>query len=132
MMGELKLMEVGYNLIERKLMGKEFEEIKEKMSIIEFLRRLHRRQTINQKISVTGLEEVLLTGPETARYIRGILINSTNTLRTHIIQFPINGELTLNKEPKIRYKSKEISMTPIFGNRIKLKTIGFFHSPPNI
>ena len=131
-MSKLKLMEVGYNLIERNLMGKEFEEIKEKMSIIEFLRRLHRRLSINAKISITGLEEALLTGEETARYIRRILTNSTSMLRTHIIQFAINGELTLNKEPKIRYKNKEIRLTPIFGNRIKTKTIGFFHSPTNI
>ena len=131
-MSKLKLMEVGYNLIERKLMGKEFEEIEEKMSIIEFLRRLHRREAINRKISVTGLEEALLTGIETATYIRRTLVNSIAMLRTHIIQFPINGELTLNREPKIRYRSKEISLTPIFGNRIKTKTIGFFHSPPNI
>jgi hypothetical protein len=131
-MRKLKLMEVGYNLIERKSIGKEFEEIEEKMSIIEFLRRLHRKQNINPKISVTGLEEALLTGTETARYIRRMLIKSIATLRTYIIQFPINGELTLNKEPKIRYRSKEISLTPIFGNRIKPLTIGFFHSPPNI
>lgn len=131
-MGKLKLMEVGYNLIERNLMGKEFEEIKEKMSIIEFLRRLHRRLSINPKISITGLEEALLTSEKTATYIRRMLINSTRMLRTHIIQFPINGELTLNREPKIRYKSKEIRLTPIFGNRIKPKTVGFFYSPTNI
>jgi len=87
---------------------------------------------VNRKIAVIGLEEVLLTGEETARYIRRILVDSTSTLRTNIIQFQINGELILDKEPKIRYKSKEISLTPIFGNRIKPKTIGYFHSPPNI
>ncbi|MEM0500150.1 MAG: hypothetical protein QXY59_03875, partial [Candidatus Korarchaeota archaeon] len=69
---------------------------------------------------------------ETARYIRKILVDSTPMLRTNIIQFQINGELILNKEPKIRYKTREISLTTIFGNRIKLKTIGYFHSPPNI
>ncbi len=131
-MKNLQLMEVGYNLVERKMIGKEFEEIKDKISILEFLRRLHRRQTINQRIAVTGLEEALLAGEETAKYIRKILIDSTSKLRNHIIQFPINGELILNREPKIRYKAKEASLAPIFGNRIKLKTVGFFHSPPNI
>ncbi|MEM2779203.1 MAG: hypothetical protein QXH00_10995 [Candidatus Jordarchaeales archaeon] len=125
-------MEVGYNIVEKSLIGKEFENIEEKISIIEFLRRLHRKKPVNRKIAVIGLEEALLTGEETARYIRRTLINSTSTLRTNIIQFQINGELILDKEPKIRYKSKEISLTPIFGNRIKPKTIGYFHSPPNI
>jgi len=131
-MKSLKLMEVGYNIVEKSLIGKEFESIEEKISIIEFLRRLHRKKPVNRKIAVIGLEEALLTGEETARYIRRTLVNSTSTLRTNIIQFQINGELILDKEPKIRYKSKEISLTPIFGNRIKPKTIGYFHSPPNI
>lgn len=131
-MESMKLMDVGYNLIEAKLIGKEFEEIKEKISIIEFLRRLQRKQMISQKISVSGLGNVLLAGEETLRFIRKVLTSSTNMLRTHIIQFPIRGELTLNREPKMRYRTREISLTPIFGNRIKLKTIGYFHSPPNI
>ena len=131
-MESMKLMDVGYNLIEAKLIGKEFEEIKERISIIEFFRRLQRKQMISQKISVGGLGDALLTGKETLRYIRKVLTSSTNMLRTHIIQFPIHGELTLNREPKMRYKAREISLTPIFGNRIKLKTIGYFHSPPNI
>jgi len=131
-MKDLQLMEVGYNLIERKLVGKEFEEIEAKISIIEFLRRLRGRQTVNQRIAVIGLEEALLSGEKTARYVRNILVESTGMLRAHIIQFPINGELVLNREPKIRYKAKEVSIAPIFGNRIKPKTIGFFHSPPNI
>jgi len=131
-MKDLQLMEVGYNLIERKMVGKDFEEIEDKISIIEFLRKLHRRQTINQRIAVTGLEEALLSGEETVRYIRKILVDSTGMLRAHIIQFPINGEIVLNREPKIRYKAKEVSITPIFGNRIRPKAIGYFHSPPNI
>ncbi len=128
-------MEVGYNLVERKLIGGEYEEIKDKMSIIEFLRRLIRGQTpnlTNLRISVTGFEEALLSGTKTATYIRRILKASTSRLRNHIIQIPINGELTLNRQPKIRYRGREIPLTPIFGNRIKLKTIGYYHSPPNI
>ncbi|MEM0011078.1 MAG: hypothetical protein QW424_01485 [Candidatus Bathyarchaeia archaeon] len=131
-MKSLKLMEVGYNIVEKSLIGKEFENIEEKISIIEFLRRLRRKQPVNRRIAVIGLEEALLTGEETARYIRRILVDSTYILRANIIQFQINGELILDKEPKIRYKSKEVSLTPIFGNRIKPKTIGYFYSPPNI
>jgi len=35
-MKQLKLMDVGYNFVERKHIGREFEEIGEKISIIEF------------------------------------------------------------------------------------------------
>jgi len=123
-------MKAGYNLVEKRSIGKEFEEIKDKMSIIEFCRKLKRNEQIKKMISVTGLEEALALGDEIARYIRGILVNSVGMLRGHIIQFPINGELRLYKEPKIKYKDSEISLTPIFGNRLKQERPGFFHSPP--
>jgi hypothetical protein len=131
-MKKLKLMDVGYNFVERKYLGKEFEEINEKMSIIEFLRRLHRRQAMKPKISVVGLDEVLLSDDKISSYIRSLLVKSIGLLWNHIIQFPINGDLVLNREPKIRYKGKEISLTPIFGNRLVLKADGYFHSPFNI
>jgi predicted regulator of amino acid metabolism with ACT domain len=125
-------MEVGYNLVERKLVGEKFEEIKEKMSIVEFLRRLKQKQPINQTIAVTGFEEILLTGEETAGYIRRILSTSVNQLRAHIVQLIIDGSLIINTEPKIKVPTQEIRLTPIFGNRLTMKTIGYFHSPPNI
>jgi len=127
-----KLMEVGYNLVERRLIGKEFEEIEDKLSVIEFLRRLKRKQEIKPRICVIGLDEALLGDKYIAGYIREVLVDSINILRTYIIQFQMNGLLTFNREPKIRYRGKEISLTPLFGNRIKMKSIGYFHSPVNI
>jgi hypothetical protein len=125
-------MEVGYNLVERKLLGKEFEEINEKISIIEFLRRLQREQALELKISVVGLDELLLSGDKISSYVRSLLVKSTGILWNHIIQFPIDGELVLNREPKIKYRGREISLTPIFGNRLMPKADGYFYSPFNI
>jgi hypothetical protein len=125
-------MEVGYNLVERKLLGKEFEEISEKISIIEFLRRLQRGQALELKISVVGLDELLLFGDKISSYVRSLLVKSTGILWNHIIQFPIDGELVLNREPKIKYRGREISLTPIFGNRLMPKADGYFYSPFNI
>jgi len=131
-MKQLRLMEVGYNLVERKYLGKEFEEISEKISIIEFLRRLQRGQIIKPKISVVGLDEVLLSGGKISFYIRSLLVKSTGILWNHIIQFPIDGDLVLNREPKIMYRGREISLIPIFGNRLVPKADGYFYSPFNI
>jgi len=128
----LKLMEVGYNLVERKHLGNEFEEINEKISIIEFLRRLQREQALELKISVVGLDELLLSGDKISSYVRSLLVKSTGILWNHIIQFPIDGELVLNREPKIKYRGREISLTPIFGNRLMPKADGYFYSPFNI
>lgn len=131
-MKNLKLMEVGYNLVERKLVGKEFEVINEKMSIIEFLRRLRKGQVIEKKISVVGLDELMLSGNEISSYIRSLLVESTGILWNRIIQFPVDGDLVLNREPKIKYRGREISLTPIFGNRLVPKATGYFYAPFNI
>jgi len=127
-----KLMDVGYNLVERELIGKELEEIEERMSIIEFLRRLWRGQDIGEKISVVGLDVLLFSNEKIASYIRDLLVNSTSLLWNRIVQFPVDGSLVLDLEPKIRYMGKEIKLTPIFGNRLVPKTSGCFHSPFNI
>jgi hypothetical protein len=131
-MKQLKLMDVGYNLVEREHLGKEFEEIGEKISIIEFLRSLQRKQSIKPKISIVGLDEALLSGGKIPSYIRSLLVNSTGMLWNHIIQFPIDGDLVLNRDPKIRYRGREISLVQIFGNRLVPKADGYFHSPFNI
>jgi hypothetical protein len=125
-------MNVGYNLVERRYVGKEFEEIHERVSIIEFLRKLKKGQKIEMKISVTGLDEILFSNHEMASYIRDLLVRSTDLLWNHIIQFLIDGEIVLNRVPKIRYRGREINLTLIFGNRLKPKANGYFHSPFNI
>jgi hypothetical protein len=125
-------MDVGYNLVERELIGKEFEEIEERMSIVEFLRRLLRRQDVGEKISVVGLDELLFSNERVASYIRDLLVSSTGLLWDRIVQFLIYGSLVLDREPKIRYRGKEIRLTPIFGNRLVPRTSGYFYSPFNI
>jgi hypothetical protein len=129
---KLMKMEVGYNLVERKLLGKEFEEIEERMSIVEFLRRLLRGKDVGDKVSAVGLDELLSLNERVVSYIRDLLVRSTGLLWGRIIQFPIDGSLVLNREPKIRYRGKEIRLTPIFGNRLIPKASGYFHSPFNI
>ncbi|RLF12263.1 MAG: hypothetical protein DRJ69_01115, partial [Thermoprotei archaeon] len=61
-MKKLTPMSVGYNLVEAKLLGKEYEEIKEKMSVIEFLRKLKNKEPINKAVAIIGFEDILLTG----------------------------------------------------------------------
>ena len=79
---------------------------------------------------MSGLEEALFEG--SAPFIRSILSQSIHIIRTHIIQLPINGELILNEEPKIKYRGKELILSTLFGNRIILRAIGYFHSTPYI
>lgn len=131
-MKKLKSMDIGYNLVEEELIGKRYEEIKERMSVIEFLRRLRNKEPINKTVAIIGFEDILLTGEETTLYVRRILSASASLLRNHVIQLPIKGKLVLDKEPKIKVRDKEIKLRPIFGIKLKIIAPGYFHSPPNI
>ena len=102
------------------------------MSIVEFLRKLYRKQSVGLKIAVVGFEKLLMSNENISRYVRNLLSRSFNLLRNCIIQFPINGKLVLDMEPKIKISAKEISLTPIFGVKLRMVTTGYFHSPPNI
>jgi hypothetical protein len=56
-LGSLKPMSVGYNLVERRLIGREYEETDERLSIVEFLRRPKRREGVSKFVAVTGFED---------------------------------------------------------------------------
>jgi hypothetical protein len=130
-LGSLKPMSVGYNLVERRLIGREYEEIDERLSIVEFLRRLKRGEGVSKFVAVTGFEELIM-GEDVALYVRGILSRAADKLRTTVIQLPIDGELVLDMEPKIKTRGREVRLTLIFGNRITPRAPGYFYSPPNI
>jgi len=129
---KLEPMGVGYNIIEKRLIGEKYEKLEKKMSIIEFLRRLRTKEPIDRAVMVVGFEDLLLTGKDTIDYVRRILSVSASQLRNHIIQLPVNGELILDREPKIRIGSREVGLTPIFGVKLEVKAPGYFYSPPNI
>jgi len=129
---KLKPLRPGYNLIEEELIGKKYEDIEEKISILEFLRRLKRKQPVSRKIAVIGFDELIIEGPEVARIVRSILSRAVEQLRNHIIQLPIGGRLVMDMEPKLRLRGREIRLALIFGNRLEIVEPGYFRSPPNI
>lgn len=131
-MKRLKPMEVGYNLVEENLIGEKYERIEDRMSIIEFLRRLRSNKEIKRTIAVIGFDDILFHGEDVAEYIHDILSRSASRLRNYVIQLPVQGELRLNTEPKIKHRGREISLTPVFGSRLKPIAPGYFYSPPNI
>ena len=131
-MRKLKPLRPGYNLIEEELIGKKYEDIEEKISILEFLRRLKRKQPVSRKIAVIGFDELIIEGPEVARIVRSILSRAVEQLRNHIIQLPIGGRLVMDMEPKLRLRGREVRLALIFGNRLEIMEPGYFYSPLNI
>ena len=129
----MKVLSVGYNLVERKSIGDKYEEIEEKTSIINFLRQIKRRKEIPKKVAVIGLGSLLFQDIK-MRYIRRILSDSTGYFfkRNPIIMFVIEERLVIDREPKIRFMGREIKIYPIFGNRLIQRDVDWFHAPFNI
>ena len=130
----MKVLSVGYNLVERKSIGEKYEEFEERMSIINFLRRIKRKEEIPKKVAVIGFDALLLQDDKMSRHIRRILSDSTSYFfkRNPIIVFIIGERLVIDREPKIRFRGKEMNLYPIFGNRLTQKDVDWFHSPFNI
>ena len=122
-------MRPGYNLVERRLLRKEFEEIEERMSIIEFLRRLRSGRNIPMRVAITGLEKILLLGKNVSVFVRQILADAPELLRNSIIQFIIDGRLILDAHYKIKVDNDEVRLEPIFGLKIKPIRPGYFYAP---
>lgn len=130
----MKLLEVGYNLVERESIGERYEEFKDRISIIQFLKSLKDRATIPRRIAVVGFDQFIIYGDEVISYVRKILTESSDYLstRSFIIQFIIDGKLVMDREPKIKLLGKEVRLLPIFGNRLTQRGVDWFYSPFNI
>jgi len=123
-------MEIGFNIIARK----EYQDkiFPDRLSIIEFLRKVWREERLPYNIAVFGLEELLYQAEDLekiSRYISNLLQDAANFLvrGNYIIQIVIEGELSVvetYERPRVSYKNKEFLLYPIFG---KVKQIGFKH-----
>jgi len=123
-------MEIGFNIIARK----EYQDkiFPDRLSIIEFLRKVWREERLPYNIAVFGLEELLYQAEDLekiSRYISNLLQDAANFLvrGNYIIQIIIEGELFVvetYERPRVRYKNKEFLLYPIFG---KVKQIGLKH-----
>jgi len=94
--------------------------------------RLYRGEPVPKTIGIVGLERLLEGEEDVARYVRSVLVKVSEKIRNHVIQFIIDGELVLNLEPKIKLRNVTLRLTPIFGNRLTYKSVGWFHTPFNI
>ena len=130
----MKILSVGYNVVERASIGKKFEEFDERISVVDFLRRLRRKQKIPRKIAILGLDFLLFENKTSMQYIRKLLSNSTSYFfeTNPVIVFIVGEKLSINRKLKIRIRGEEIDLYPLFGNRLTQKDIDWFYSPFNI
>ncbi|RLI08131.1 hypothetical protein DRO24_01775 [Candidatus Bathyarchaeota archaeon] len=130
-------MNIGFNIIEKR----EYPDkiFKERVSIIEFLRKVLKESKLPYNFAVFGLEALLYHAEdmdEISRYIRNLLQDKTNFLvrGNYIIQMAIDGKIEVvetYERPRIKYKDKEFLIYPIFG-RVKQIDLKHFIAPLNL
>jgi len=120
--------------VKRETIGVKYEEFRERISIIQFLRNLIGQADMPRKVAVSGFDKLPLHDDQMTAYIRRVLSNASNYLlgRRFTVQLIIDGRLTINREPKIRVVDKEIRLKPIFGDGLMVRDTDWFYSPFNI
>lgn len=128
----LEGLKAGYNLVERGLIGQRYEDVPEVMSIVQFLRHLQAGDALPRRLKVTGLDRLVATMKD-LEPLRRVLSEAAERLlrRSPVVLFPVDG-LTMDAEPKMCWRSQEIRLRPLFGNRIEPQGVGYFFSPFNI
>ena len=128
----MEALKAGYNLVERELIGRRYEDISEVMSIVQFLRNLETGKTLPRRLKVTGLDRLLATVDD-VKIVHQILYEAGERVlrRSPVILFPVH-KLTVDAEPKMYWHNQEIRLRPLFGNRIAPKGVGYFYSPFDI
>jgi len=130
-------MDIGFNIIEK---GEYTNHIfKDRMSIVEFLRQVYRKEKLSLNLSIFGIETLLYYSKEPeklSKKLRNLLQDAANFLvRGHyIIQVVVNDKIEVvesSERPRINYKDKQILIYPIFGrvNQVDLK---HFLAPLNL
>jgi len=129
------MMDIGFNIIETG----NTEIFDEKLSIIEFLRKISKEERLPYNFAVTGLVTLLYYAEdreETEKYIRTHLEDAANFLfaGNYIIQVVVEGDLYVvesYERPRVRYRGEEILLYPIFG-RVKQLDVKHFLAPLNL
>ena len=128
-------LDIGFNIIEKT----NPEIFKEKMSIIEFLRKVRKEEKLPNNFAVTGLDTLLYYSKDkekVSKYIRNTLQDHANFLvrGNYIIQIVMDGTLHIvetYEKPRVKYKDQEFLIFTIFG-RVKQVDLKHFLAPLNL
>ena len=115
---------MSYNLVERE---KDDYPCEATMGLIEFLRRVQRKEPLPNPIRACGLDVVLSVADdttETAIVIRNLLAQRSEYMahqRTFVV-FPVRGSLEESGGPKLYLSNKVVDLRDMFGNRLDRAT----------
>lgn len=131
-------MDIGYNFVEDSLIREgKLDKFDNQMSIVRFLQRLSRNESIPSDVTVIGLEALLHSAEnpdQISKAIRKILVESVNQLImvNPIVQFVVRGDLQTWEHPIIKYKEEVIPLRPMFGGSLKQLGVLHYHAEINV
>lgn len=128
---------MSYNLIEA---GRMSDEVTERMGLVQFLRRLHRREALPSTFAALGLDQLMLHAADhtaAARLVRNRLADASDDLHSTFpeptIWLPVQAELEENGHPRMYFgEGKVVDLTDLFGGRLKRKRKHWFQAGFNI
>lgn len=125
---------MSYNLIEQ---DKEELRCQETVGLIEFLRRVKRKEPLPQSLRVQGLDAALEEAQdttETAKVMRNLLAmrNEYMARQNALIVFPVRASLEEARGPRMFVGSKRIDLRDLFGNRLERHRRHWFRAGCNL
>jgi len=127
-----KCLRSGYNFVERNLLGSKIEDIEETISIIAFLRLLHRGEAPPRQVKVEGLDRLLLhmQDRDSSRFLRRLLSEASDALMQSgaVVLFPV-ARIGQDLHPKLVVDDKDVQFYHIFSKGLRQEDIGYFRCP---
>ena len=125
-------MKPGYNFIEsRAIQEGKVKVFKDRLSIVEFIRRVKDERGLPLDVTVLGLDQLLYSAEnreEISRYIKDLLIEKVNFLmrRNICVEFILEGSLEQWQHPIVRFNDEDLDLYKIFGTMERVDVNHFF------
>lgn len=122
-------LQQGFNIVER-----EYEPFENSMTIIEFLGNIYRNERIASRVTVRGLDTLLLNSCDREEMIGFV----SNLLRegqikglirpATTVQFIVSGKITKDVHTKIKVRDEYINLEKLFYGEISRQAPDWVHA----
>ena len=122
-------LQSGFNIVEKK-----YEPFKNSMTIVEFLGNIHRNERISHRVTVNGLDTLLLNSCDQEEMI-GFISNllregqSKGLIRpATTVQFIVKGKITKDVHTKLKIRDEYINLEKLFYGKISRLAPDWVHA----
>lgn len=130
-------LELGYHIMSTDAVEEHNHETYEELSVVEFLRRVERREELPYDMTVTGLDDYLAASDdpeETAEYVHRVLRDRVNFVLTRnpVVQFVVVDVEHWKGGGVIPAGETKVRLVTIFGGSVKQEGVGWYSSEFNV